>query len=1070
MAHEYKYFAFISYKSQDRRWANWLQRKLEYYILPAEIRKADTRLSKGIRPVFKDTSDLGAGNLENGIRQALAESRYLIVICSPRAAKSKWVNKEVKEFIDCGRLNDIIPFIIGGIPNSSDPTEECFPEELRNLSDVNEIKGANISEGGRNAAAVRVIARMFNLRFDELWQRFRRREIKRRIIYGCVAALMLVAGILVFDYFQMKTIYYEDFAIRNGMPEGICRLKKSELKRYPAYCKFEYTKRKLVRVTICDYHGRPVSQNTNKVLGDDPIMEMGYENGRFNSILHKDVNGKPVYKELYVSDDFTKVDLKDSASGDAARLFSSGTSMTESFSQENIDPMSIFSKGKSAVGRYVYDYDDEGYIVRKMFKRYNGSNEPGFDSNGISGFAFTYDSNHRISSITYLDSECNPYPNKYGVIREEVGYDSNGIAKERRFLGPDGNLKINEMGYALETQLWEADIPRMITSYYDENGKPTISKSLIHKTITTMTKSAVVTEVFGKDGKPTLFYNPLNYKVGFFYKVIMEYSDQGRLAAASFYDIDGNPGYCGLKIHKIRYYYSTNALPDSCISYDINGERKNSIDNYSKIVFTYDDNGNRTSESYHDYRNRPVYINGVQYLSAKFENGKPVKISGFSHNMWPVPMNVYGGAYSVDIDYDSDGNAEEMRFLDSSGNLYNTPGFGFAKSKATYMNGNLTKISSYDENGNLTGGNAGFAEHRFEWNKNGNLTKSELFDSEQKSICDMSGVARYEYEYDMSGNCIEIRTYDSEGKLTVCNNGYAICKNEYADNRIISMRAFGTDGLPMLSPAKVHMTAYTYDNVGRPTSEKYFDTAGNATLCIHGYHGQLIDYDRFGNNAKITFIGTEGNLVNTMENYAVQRNFFDNKNNNIKIEYLDADLNLAVCKTLGYAYSSAQYDNSGFQVEIAFYNADSKPTNSLLGYHKAMSKFNDDGLPLMYYTLDADGSYVDTYINNTYASKLVNIFNDNGEQICCALFNKEENLMFISAYYIEDGVAKGLLTRQFHYGNATMQYPDGTTELYDYDMFYGLDQNHTDEEIKAHKYQHYLDSIGELARHLYDNQ
>ena len=78
--------------------------------------------------------------------------------------------------------------------------------------------------------------------------------------------------------------------------------------------------------------------------------------------------------------------------------------------------------------------------------------------------------------------------------------------------------------------------------------------------------------------------------------------------------------------------------------------------------------------------------------------------------------------------------------------------------------------------------------------------------------------------------------------------------------------------------------------------------------------------------------------------------------------------------------------------------------------------------------------------------------------------------MSISAYYIEDGAAKGLLTRQFHYGNATMQYPDGTTELYDYDMFYGLDQNHTDEEIKAHKYQHYLDSIGELARHLYDNQ
>lgn len=1069
MAHEYKYFAFISYKSQDRRWAAWLQKKLEYYILPAEIRKADSRLSKGIRPVFKDTSDLGAGNLEQGIRQALAESRYLIVICSPRAAKSKWVNKEVKEFIDCGRLNDIIPFIIGGKPNSSDPTEECFPEELRGLSDDSEIKGANISEGGRNAAAVRVIARMFNLRFDELWQRFRRREIKRRVICGFIAAIILAAGIFAADYFRVKTLYYEDFVIRNGMPEGICRLKHSELKRYPSYCKFEYTKRKLMRITICDYHGQPFSQASNKALGYDPILEIGYENGRLNSILHKDGTGKPIYKELYVSDDFTKVDLKESASGDAARLFSSGTSMTESITQEKFDPMSIFTKGKSAVGRYVYDYDDDGYIVRKMFKRYNGSNEPGFDSNGISGFAFTYESNHRISSVTYLDSDGNPRPNKYGVMREEVDYDSNGIAKERRYIGSDGNLKINELGYALETLQWEADIPRVITSCYDENRNPTITKNLIHKTIVTLAKNTTVTEVFGKDGKPTLFYNPIDYIMGFYHKAIVEYDDRGCPAAASFYDIDGNPGYNGLKVHKIRYFCSEESRLDSCINYDIDGERKNSILNYSKIIFTYDENGNRTSESYYDYRNRPVYVDGVQSVNAHFEGNKLVRIGGFSHNMWPIPMNMYGGAYSIEIDYDSDGNAEEMRFLDGSGNLYNTPGFGFAKSKATYVNGNLTKISSYDENGNLISGNAGFAEHRFEWNKNGNLTKAELFDSELKLICDMGGVARYEHEYDMSGNCTEIRTYDSEGKLTVCNNGYAICKNEYSDNRVTSMRAFGCDGQPMLSPAGAHRIDYIYDNVGRPISEMYFDTTGNITSCVHGYHGKLIEYDRFGNVAKMTFIGSDGKPVNNIEGIAIQRNIFDNKNNNIKIEYLDSDMKLATCKSLGYAYSTAKYNDRGLQIEMAFYDADRKPINSAQRFHKAISKYDDDGLLLMYYTLDEDGEYIDALMNNTYASKLVNIFNDNGEQICCALFDHDEDLSAISAFYMEDGVMKGALSRQFFYGVATMQYPDGSTELYDYDMFYDLQENHTDEEIKAHKYQHYLDSIGEVAKHIYDN-
>ena len=50
-----------------------------------------------------------------------------------------------------------------------------------------------------------------------------------------------------------------------------------------------------------------------------------------------------------------------------------------------------------------------------------------------------------------------------------------------------------------------------------------------------------------------------------------------------------------------------------------------------------------------------------------------------------------------------------------------------------------------------------------------------------------------------------------------------------------------------------------------------------------------------------------------------------------------------------------------------------------------------------------------------------------------------------------------------------MHYPDGSTELFDYDLLYDLQESHTEEEIKAHKYQHYLDSIGEVAKHIYDD-
>lgn len=31
MKDQYKYWAFISYKREDEKWAKWLQKKLEYY-------------------------------------------------------------------------------------------------------------------------------------------------------------------------------------------------------------------------------------------------------------------------------------------------------------------------------------------------------------------------------------------------------------------------------------------------------------------------------------------------------------------------------------------------------------------------------------------------------------------------------------------------------------------------------------------------------------------------------------------------------------------------------------------------------------------------------------------------------------------------------------------------------------------------------------------------------------------------------------------------------------------------------------------------------------------------------
>lgn len=139
MINEYKYLAFISYKREDEKWAKWLQHKLEHYKLPTSVRKTNPSLPERVRPVFKDTTDLAGGVLEKAIKEALYFSKYLIVICSPRAAQSPWVCKEVQEFIDSGREEFIIPFIIDGEPNSKELNKECFPKSLRTLVGEKEL-------------------------------------------------------------------------------------------------------------------------------------------------------------------------------------------------------------------------------------------------------------------------------------------------------------------------------------------------------------------------------------------------------------------------------------------------------------------------------------------------------------------------------------------------------------------------------------------------------------------------------------------------------------------------------------------------------------------------------------------------------------------------------------------------------------------------------------------------------------------------------------------------------------------------------------------------------------------
>src|SRR5262245_41402078 len=112
---EVRYRAFISYSHQDDRWAAWLHRSLEAYKPPRNLVGTETkygRVPSRLAPIFRDRDELpSATDLGAVINDALKNCACQIVICSPAAACSKWVNEEILAFKRLGRSDRIFSLI-----------------------------------------------------------------------------------------------------------------------------------------------------------------------------------------------------------------------------------------------------------------------------------------------------------------------------------------------------------------------------------------------------------------------------------------------------------------------------------------------------------------------------------------------------------------------------------------------------------------------------------------------------------------------------------------------------------------------------------------------------------------------------------------------------------------------------------------------------------------------------------------------------------------------------------------------------------------------------------------------
>jgi tetratricopeptide (TPR) repeat protein len=199
-----RYSAFISYNHRDGHIAAWVHRAIETYKIPPRLRGRETRLGiLGARlpPVFRDREEMAtSADLSQSIREALAESASLIVICSPDGAKSHWVNEEVRTFTALGRRDRIQCLIVRGNPGSDnfDPILDYLPAAMFEESGQEPL-AADIRPGHDRPrdGVLKLIAGILDLPFEELRQRDHARRQRRMalILTGMAVGLVVTSGL-----------------------------------------------------------------------------------------------------------------------------------------------------------------------------------------------------------------------------------------------------------------------------------------------------------------------------------------------------------------------------------------------------------------------------------------------------------------------------------------------------------------------------------------------------------------------------------------------------------------------------------------------------------------------------------------------------------------------------------------------------------------------------------------------------------------------------------------------------------------------------------------------------------
>ncbi len=217
------YNAFISYKHapEDNQVAEAVHKGLERFHIPGKIQKK-TGIKK-INRIFRDKDELPiTSDLSDTIANALADSDYLIVICSTNTKDSAWVPREIEYFLKNHSKRQIFTVLVNGEP--VDVIPDILKYDERTVTDENgneqtvklpvEPLSCDYRIGVNKAKKTelpRLAAGIIGCAYDELMNRHRAYRLKQlTAVFAAVLAVMIgFCGYMYYSKVQIHKTYME---------------------------------------------------------------------------------------------------------------------------------------------------------------------------------------------------------------------------------------------------------------------------------------------------------------------------------------------------------------------------------------------------------------------------------------------------------------------------------------------------------------------------------------------------------------------------------------------------------------------------------------------------------------------------------------------------------------------------------------------------------------------------------------------------------------------------------------------------------------------------------------------